>query len=383
MIKIENLPQFGLYVHFPWCIKKCPYCDFNSHNISTTGIPEQKYLNALITDLENSIDLIYGRKVSSIFFGGGTPSLISGEGIGYILTSIRNLTNLSPYAEITIEANPGAIDKSRFDLYATNGVNRISIGIQSFNEKHLKSLGRIHGNIESFEAINLAKKIFEKVNLDIIYGLPNQTIQELEKDVNIAIDTGITHLSFYNLTIEPNTQFYHSPPTNLPDNDLCFEMQELINEKLTNNGYVRYETSAYTKNNTHCIHNLNYWNYGDYLGIGAGAHSKLSFSDKIIRQVRNKHPNTYLQKVLLNQHIIEQKIVNQIDIPFEFMMNALRLIDGFNIKLFSERTGLNLSIILEKINKAVDENFLEFKGTKIIPTKKGVNFLNDLLLNFL
>ncbi len=383
MIKIDNLPQFGLYVHFPWCIKKCPYCDFNSHNVSHDGIPEQEYIQALTKDLEGSIDLIYGRKVSSIFLGGGTPSLFSGNGIGKIISEIRKLTNLSPYAEITIEANPGAVDMARFETYATNGVNRVSIGIQSFNEDHLNSLGRVHSKNDSFEAIKLAKRFFKKVNLDIIYGLPNQTIQQLEYDIDLAIATEVTHLSFYNLTIEPNTKFYISTPSNLPDNDMCYEMQELIINKLINNGYQRYEVSAFAKNNDYCLHNLNYWNYGDYLGIGAGSHSKLSFRDKIIRQVRNKHPNNYLKSVLLNKHIIEDKEIDFKDIPFEFMMNLFRLINGFDVKLFRERTGINISSILEKLDKCVDEKFIEFKGTKIIPTKKGIDFLNELLLIFL
>ena len=379
---LSQLPPLGLYIHIPWCVKKCPYCDFNSHN-SPNELPEALYVDALINDLEQALPLIWGRSIRTIFIGGGTPSLFSPEAINKILQSVRSLTRLSPLAEITIEANPGTLDNEHIAGYHKIGVNRISFGVQSFNDKHLLALGRIHDSSAAINAITKAKKCFSQINLDIIYGLPNQTISELQDDINKAISFDTTHLSFYNLTIEPNTQFNKNPPQNLPDNDLCYQMQDLIGKSLSNKGYTRYEVSAYAKDDNFCNHNLNYWQFGDYLGIGAGAHSKLSFHDKIIRQVRQKHPKSYMEGVTKNSHIIENKIVTKEEIAFEFMLNALRLNSGFATTLFVERTGLSLSTILNQLGIAQQKGFLSLKDGKIIPTTKGQDFLNDLLLLFL
>ncbi len=376
------MPPLGLYIHIPWCVKKCPYCDFNSHN-SPTELPESKYVDALIADLEQALPLIWGRTIRTIFIGGGTPSLFSPEAINRILQSVRSLTRLSPLAEITIEANPGTVDNEHIAGYHKIGVNRISFGVQSFNDKHLTALGRIHDSSAAINAITKAKKCFSQINLDIIYGLPNQTLNELTEDINKAISFDTTHLSLYNLTIEPNTEFNKKPPKNLPDNDLCYQMQDLIVSNLSNSGYRRYEVSAYTKADNFCNHNLNYWQFGDYLGIGAGAHSKLSFHDKIIRQVRQKHPKSYMDAVVTNKHIIENKIVTKDELPFEFMLNALRLNSGFATTLFVERTGLPLGTILNQLEMARQKGFLSLKDGKILPTTKGQDFLNDLLLLFL
>jgi oxygen-independent coproporphyrinogen-3 oxidase len=380
--KLSQLPPLGLYIHIPWCVKKCPYCDFNSHNL-TNELPEAKYVESLISDLEQSLPLIWGRSIRTIFIGGGTPSLFSPDAINHILQSVRSLTRLSPLAEITIEANPGTVDNEHISGYHKAGVNRISFGIQSFNDKHLKSLGRIHDSGAAVNAINLARKYFSQINLDLIYGLPSQTLSELEDDINKAVSFDTTHLSLYNLTVEPNTQFYAKPPEHLPDNDLCYQMQDLIVNNLSQHGYSRYEVSAYAKDANFCQHNLNYWQFGDYLGVGAGAHGKISFHDKIIRQVRHKHPKTYMDNVGLGQHIIEDKTLISSELPFEFMLNALRLNSGFAASLFVERTGLGLNKILNQLESAQQKGFLKFRDGKIIPTNLGQDFLNDLLLLFL
>ena len=367
----------------PWCVKKCPYCDFNSHNMKPNGIPETEYIRLLISDLEQSLPLIWGRSIKTIFIGGGTPSLFSAQAIDQLLCAIRSLVNLSPMAEITLETNPGTVDNMHLSGYADAGINRISFGIQSFNDVHLKTLGRIHNADDAYNAIKIAKDYFTNFNLDIIYGLPKQTLDELAQDLDIAQSLNPTHLSCYNLTLEPNTQFFNNPPNNMPDNDTCYKMQEFIQDFMTKNNYVRYETSAYSIKGRQCQHNLNYWQFGDYLGIGAGAHSKLSFHDKIIRQVRQKHPTTYMQDVVNAKHIIENKIVTATELPFEFMLNALRLIDGFDTILFNERTGLNLSSILPQLLTAQEKGLITLPYGKIIPTVLGQDFLNDLLMLFL
>jgi oxygen-independent coproporphyrinogen-3 oxidase len=383
LVALDKLPALSLYVHIPWCIKKCPYCDFNSHLGKVGSIPEFEYLNALFYDLEQALPLIWGRSVKSIFIGGGTPSVFSGEAINQLLGKIRSLVNLSPFAEVTMEINPGTLDVRYISDYKLAGVNRVSFGVQSFNDKHLKLLGRIHNADEAIEAISLTKQIFDNINIDIMYGLPEQKLNEAIDDVRIAIDLDPQHISCYNLTIEPNTAFYNNSPKNLPDNDECYNFQNAIVVQLDKAGYSRYEISAYAKNQKYALHNLNYWQYGDYLGIGAGAHSKISFSSKIIRQVRHKHPATYMKEVLKNQHIIEEVNVELKNIPFEFAMNTLRLINGIPIGLFVERTGLPLNSILPKLQLAQDKGFLILKEDRIQPTKLGLDFLNDLLMLFL
>jgi len=383
MLNLTALPPLSLYIHIPWCIKKCPYCDFNSHN-KPNQLPEEEYIDCLIADLENALPLIWGRSIRSIFIGGGTPSLFSPKSIGRLLQAVRSRTNLSPMAEITIEANPGTVDNDHIQGYSQAGINRISFGIQSFNDKHLKVLGRVHDSADAIKAVTQAKKYFDNINLDIIYGLPEQSEADLIADLNMALSFETSHLSCYNLTLEPNTAFYVNPPRGLPDNDLCYAMQDIIVDHLAKNELKRYEISAYAKHNRQCQHNVNYWQFGDYLGIGAGSHSKLSFSDKIIRQVRQKHPQNYMAAVGKTEHIVEDKIVDTKDLPFEFMLNTLRLMDGFSTTLFVERTGLSLSAILHTLSLAEHKGFIQpLRNGRITPTKLGHDFQNELLMLFL
>lgn len=378
----SNLP-LSLYVHIPWCIKKCPYCDFNSHSLNNKVLPEKKYVNALITELEDALPLIWGRTINTIFIGGGTPSLFSGRAIDELLTAIRSRVKLSPFAEITMEANPGAVDNNNLKDYKLAGVNRLSLGVQSFNDMYLEKLGRVHSGSMAFQAIEIAQECFENFNLDLMYGLPNQSLAEACRDIETALGFSPSHISCYNLTIEPNTAFYASPPPNLPDNDKCFIMQEAIINLLQESGYKRYEISAFAKDNSYCKHNLNYWQFGDYLGIGAGAHSKLTFFDKVIRRVTQKHPAKYLIDVYNKKHIIEHNQISFAELPFEFALNAFRLIDGFNISLFNERTALPLKVFLEKLLIAEQKGFVELRFNKINITKLGQDFLNELLILFL
>ena len=381
-LNLTQLPPLSLYIHMPWCIKKCPYCDFNSHGLKGT-LPEQEYIDSLIMDLEQALPLIWGRSIQTIFIGGGTPSLFSGEAIDRLISSIRSRIKISPYAEITLEANPGTVEKHYIIEYAAAGVNRISLGIQSFNDQHLKVLGRIHSANEAREAIATVADNFDNFNLDIIYGLPQQTIQEAQDDIQQAINAKPTHISAYNLTIEPNTHFAKFIPEHLPEDDLCYQMQDTIIATLAINGYQRYEISAFARNNLQSQHNRNYWEFGDYLGIGAGAHSKLSFHDRIIRQMRHKHPAQYMERVKLQQHIDENKLVTSQELPFEFMMNALRLHDGFVNALFTQTTGQSFNSILPQLLKAQEQGFIELSYNKVIPTAKGRDFLNNLLELFL
>ncbi len=385
MINLHTLPPLGLYIHIPWCVKKCPYCDFNSHQVNYTDFNtlETDYINCVLKDLELAMPSIWGRMVSTVFIGGGTPSLFSGSAIHNLLNGVRSMVNLSPYAEITLEANPGTLDLSNFNEYKKAGVNRLSIGVQSFNDVFLKSLGRVHDGKTAINTVNTALEIFEFVNVDIMYVLPNQDIQDAIKDINSVIFLNPNHISCYNLTIEPNTYFYTNTPKNLPDNDICFAMQEEVINILKDAKYDRYEISAFAKNKTYAQHNLNYWTFGDYLGIGAGAHSKISYQNKIIREIRHKNPTQYMKSIVNNTHIIETREVKNHELPFEFAMNGLRLIDGVPVSWFTERTGLPLNAILPKLQEAESKSFINLKGNMIIPTPHGVNFLNDALLLFL
>ncbi|MCC2644657.1 MAG: oxygen-independent coproporphyrinogen oxidase-like protein [Burkholderiales bacterium] len=383
LLNLTALPPLSLYIHIPWCIKKCPYCDFNSHN-KPTYLPENEYIDCLIKDLEDALPLIWGRSIHSIFIGGGTPSLFSPKSVERLLQAVRARTNLLPMAEITIEANPGTVDNDHIKGYSEIGINRISFGIQSFNDKHLKLLGRVHNSHDAVKAITHAQKYFDNINLDIIYALPEQNESDLISDLTIALSFATSHLSFYNLTLEPNTAFYSNPPSGLPDNDLCYAMQDIIVDCLAKHKLQRYEISAYAKPAKQCQHNVNYWQFGDYLGIGAGSHSKLSFSDKIIRQIRQKHPQNYMTAVKNNEHIVEDKVVAVTDLPFEFMLNSLRLIDGFYSTLFVERTGMSLSTILPILDTAKDKGFIKpIRNGQITPTKLGHDFQNELLMLFL
>ncbi|MES2636549.1 MAG: radical SAM family heme chaperone HemW [Pseudomonadota bacterium] len=378
---MTNPPPLSLYIHIPWCVKKCPYCDFNSHE-SRTEIPEKRYVAALIADLEQSVPRVYGRKIKSVFFGGGTPSLFSAQSIAEILSAVRMLTPLEYDAEITLEANPGTVESSRFADYKQAGVNRISLGIQSFNADYLKALGRIHDDKQAITAAELALNTFERVNLDVMYALPNQTLEHALQDTRQAIALNPDHLSFYHLTLEPNTPFHRTPPS-LPDDDLSADMQEQIEVLLAQNGYEHYETSAFCKPKSYAKHNLNYWQFGDYLGIGAGAHSKLSYHDKITRETRHKHPKAFMENAENGNAVDNNWPIAPDDLGFEFMMNALRLTGGFEVKLFQERTGKSLQTIHHSLKIAMKKKLIVQNMHRITPTLLGQRYLNDLLALFL
>jgi oxygen-independent coproporphyrinogen-3 oxidase len=388
-VNFQALPPLSLYIHIPWCVRKCPYCDFNSHeakpglSLSKGGsFPEQEYVAALVRDMEMALPLIWGRKVYTVFFGGGTPSLLSGDAVTEILHQVRMLLPLDLNAEITLEANPGAVEASKFAAFRDAGVNRLSIGIQSFNDAHLQALGRIHSSDEAKRAIEMAQQHFDNINIDLMYALPKQTLKQSLRDVQSALEFKPQHLSCYHLTLEPNTLFAHQPPP-LPDEDVSSDMQHEIESLLAQQGYVHYETSAFAKPKKQSRHNLNYWQFGDYLGIGAGAHSKLSFHDKVLRQARHKQPQAYMDAVMLGKPVQEECALSKEDLSFEFMMNALRLNAGFDSELFQERTSLPLLLIRRELEDATRRGLLFQDQKKIAPTEAGRRFLNDLLQIFL
>lgn len=375
------LPPLALYIHFPWCVQKCPYCDFNSHAVKA-GLPEDRYIDALIADLETCLPLVWGRSIASVFMGGGTPSLFSAAGIDRLLAAIRARLPLLPDAEITLEANPGTFEAEKFAGYRAAGVNRLSIGIQSFDDAKLKALGRIHNGNEAQAAIAIAKAHFDNFNLDLMYGLPGQTMGEALADIDAAIAAGSTHVSAYQLTLEPNTLFHRYPPA-LPEDELVADMQEAIETRLAAAGFVHYETSAFALPGRQTRHNLNYWMFGDYLGIGAGAHAKISFPDRIIRQARFRQPAEYLSALQAGSAVQSEEQVSDTQLPFEFMLNALRLTGGFAQDLFTERTGLPLTTILAELERAQTEGLLVREQGRIAPTARGQRFLNVLLERFL
>jgi putative oxygen-independent coproporphyrinogen III oxidase len=374
-------PPLSLYIHFPWCVRKCPYCDFNSHAVRD-GIPEEAYIDALIADLEHSLPDIWGRRIHSIFFGGGTPSLMAPAALDRLLTAVRARVPLTPGAEITLEANPGTVEAERFTGFRDAGVNRLSIGVQSFDDRHLAALGRIHDAHEARRAIDLAQRTFERVNIDLMYALPQQTMDEAMQDVSTALGTGVSHLSCYHLTLEPNTPFAAHPPQ-LPDDDASADMQEAIEARLAEAGFVHYETSAFAQPGRQCLHNLNYWQFGDYLGIGAGAHGKLSFHDRVRRDMRHKHPGAYLDAAAGGRFVQESREVATTELPFEFMMNAARLNDGFALDLFERHTSLPLDALMPRLLEAREDGLLALDSGRIRPTLRGRRFLNDLLQRFL
>ena len=380
-LEFRNPPPLSLYVHIPWCVQKCPYCDFNSHQ-ARGEIPEADYVNALIADLESALPLVWGRKVSSIFFGGGTPSLLSGASLETLLTAMRTLLPLVPDAEITLEANPGTVESAKFAAFRDAGINRLSLGIQSFNAAHLKALGRIHDDRQARRAIEIAAQHFENFNLDLMYGLPGQTLAQAMGDVEAALAFAPTHLSCYQLTLEPNTAFAAAPPT-LPDPDSCADMQDAIEARLAKAGFSHYETSAFAQPGRHCRHNVNYWTFGDYLGIGAGAHGKLTLHDKVLRQMRWKQPKQYLDKVAAGTPIADEFAIERTDLAFEFMMNALRLNQGFDASLFEARTALPLMRIENELRRAESDGLIERRPGHIAPTQRGQRHLNRLLGIFL
>jgi len=345
-LALRTLPPLALYVHFPWCVRKCPYCDFNSHEPEhgPAAIPEGEYLQALRADLESALPLIWGRRVISVFIGGGTPSLLSAAGLDTLLSDLRAVVSLEAECEITLEANPGTVESGRFAAYRTSGVNRLSLGVQSFDEDKLRALGRIHDRRQALAAIEAAQQTFDNFNIDLMYGLPGQSLEQSSEDLEMALALAPPHLSLYQLTIEANTVFAKHPPV-LPDDDLVASMQESIDARTAAAGYRHYEVSAYAKPGRECRHNLNYWGFGDYLGIGAGAHSKISLRDRIVRQVRYRSPASYLARSRQLEFVAESVEVSPDELPFEFMLNAMRLLEGVPARWFGERTGLSPSVI--------------------------------------
>ncbi len=381
--ELQAPPPLALYVHLPWCVRKCPYCDFNSHAVRG-DLPEARYLDALARDLEGALPSVWGREVGSIFIGGGTPSLFSAEGIDRLLQTARMLLRVSPLAEVTLEANPGTFEAARFRAYRDAGVNRLSLGVQSFAAQHLRALGRIHDAREAIAAAETAAGLFDEVNLDLMYALPGQTLAQARADVDQALALAPTHLSVYHLTLEPNTPFAAEPPP-LPDDDLAADMQQQLEERLGEAGYHHYETSAFARPGHECRHNLNYWTFGDYLGVGAGAHAKISAHDRIERAARTRHPRAYMDALAAGDggHIASTRVLEPADRLFEFMMNALRLDAGFDLALFERRTGLPARAAEAGLAAAQRRGLIEREGDRIRPSAVGRRFLNDLLREFL
>jgi len=381
MFTFTALPPLSLYVHIPWCVRKCPYCDFNSHE-AKAALPERDYVRALVDDLTADLPRVWGRPVESVFIGGGTPSLFAPETLDELLSQLRALLPIRPAAEITLEANPGTVEARKFREFRALGINRLSIGVQSFNQQHLERLGRIHGRKEAIAAAEIAHASgFDNFNLDLMFGLPDQTTAEARDDVETAIALEPAHISYYHLTIEPNTYFHHHPPA-LPDEERVWDIQQAGQLRLAERGYMQYETSAYAKTGRQCWHNLNYWRFGDYLGIGAGAHAKITDAQqqRITRLHKLRHPKDYLSAA---NHIAGETHVTRADAPFEFMMNALRLTDGVEASLFTQRTGLPISMVEKPLREAERRGLVEWTVERIRPTEQGRRFLNDLLQLFL
>jgi oxygen-independent coproporphyrinogen-3 oxidase len=375
------LPPLALYIHIPWCLKKCPYCDFNSHE-RRGEIPEARYVDALLADLELALPSIWGRRVHTVFFGGGTPSLFAPGSIDRILAGVRARVALAPDAEITLEANPGTFERARFADFKAAGINRLSVGVQSFEPKFLHALGRVHDADEARAAAAAAIEIFGNVNLDLMYALPGQTLADAQSDLDEALRFSPPHLSFYHLTIEPNTLFHRYPPA-LPDDETAADIEDAIAATLGAAGYLHYETSAYARPGHECRHNVNYWRFGDYLGIGAGAHSKLSFQQRVVRQVRHKQPQQYIEEAERGSPLAEDRTVERNEIGFEFMLNALRLTEGVPVALFAERTGFPLTLVQKAMDEAERRGLIVRDHQHIRPTPLGQRFLNDLQAIFL
>ncbi|PRD66418.1 radical SAM family heme chaperone HemW [Malikia granosa] len=381
-LQLSALPPLSLYIHLPWCLKKCPYCDFNSHESAQRDFPEQRYLDALRADLESSLPLVWGRSVHSVFIGGGTPSLFSPDAIDRLLSDVRALLRLEADTEITLEANPGTFEKDRFKAFREAGVTRLSVGVQSFDDRFLQALGRVHSADQARAALDEAARHFETFNIDLMYALPGQTLADLDRDLDIALGFNPPHLSVYHLTLEPNTYFAKFPPA-LPDEDLAYEMLDRITERTGLAGLSRYEVSAYARAGHRCFHNWNYWQFGDYLGIGAGAHGKLSFAHRVLRQVRWRDPQLYMDNALKGQPMASEEEVAPAELPFEFMLNALRLREGFPLALFAERTGLPLSRIMPALQQAEAKGWITRDPASLRPTERGFDFLSDLQELFL
>jgi oxygen-independent coproporphyrinogen-3 oxidase len=377
LLQLQALPPLSLYVHLPWCIKKCPYCDFNSHEWrdNAQSMPEQRYIDALLADLEASLPLIWGRPVHSIFIGGGTPSLFEPASIDRLISGIRARLPLEAEAEITMEANPGTFEKDRFRAFRAAGVTRLSIGVQSFNDAHLKALGRVHNSVQAMAAVAEAQSAFDTFNLDVMYALPGQSLADLAQDIQTALSFEPPHISIYHLTIEPNTMFAKHPPV-LPEDDDAYAMMDLITDMTGAGGLQRYEVSAYAKPGHRCWHNLNYWQFGDYLGIGAGAHSKLSFAHRVMRYVRYREPQLYLAQALQGEPVTQYEEVAREDLPFEYMLNALRLKEGFNLADY-------MTSIQQALANAETKQLIARDLNRVWPTERGFDFLSDLQALFL
>ena len=384
-------PPLALYLHLPWCLKKCPYCDFNSHEVrggSLDADTASRYIDALVADLEASLPLVWGRRITSVFIGGGTPSLFAPSDIDRLLGAMRARLPFEPGCEVTLEANPGTFERERFRAYRAAGVTRLSVGVQSFDDAALAVLGRVHDGAQARAALAEAADTFDTFNLDLMYALPGQTLEGLSRELDAALSFAPPHLSIYHLTLEPNTRFASAPPPGLPDDDLASDMLDLITERTAASGLERYEVSAFARPGHRCVHNLNYWAFGDYLGLGAGAHGKLSFAERVIRQVRWREPAAYMRQALAGQAVSQQHEVARADLPFEFMMNALRLREGFPLALFAERTGLPLSAVLPRLQAARERGLLDWQhegrpDEQVRAGARGFDFLSDLTAMFL
>ena len=386
-LQLQGLPPLALYIHLPWCIKKCPYCDFNSHEWSARSmpgqaLPEQAYLDALRADLTTSLPLVWGRGVHSVFIGGGTPSLFSPEAIDRLLGEVRSLVRLDADAEITLEANPGTFERDRFKAFRQAGVTRLSIGVQSFNDDHLKAIGRVHDRAQALAAVEEAATAFDTFNLDLMYALPGQTLAQCETDVRTALGFSPPHVSIYHLTLEPNTYFAKFPPA-LPEDDDAYAMLDRITELTGEAGMQRYEVSAFARPGHRCKHNLNYWQFGDYLGIGAGAHSKITIAHRVVRHVRARDPQGYMERALAGDAVVGVEEVSRQALPFEYMLNATRLREGFAVQDFLDRTGLPASSVEQGLRAAVERGLVQRDGAQVTPTERGFDFLSDLQELFL
>ncbi len=384
MFQFTAPPPLSLYIHVPWCVQKCPYCDFNSHALRDT-LPEQAYVDALLADLEQELPEVWGRRVESVFIGGGTPSLLSAEALERLLSGVRARLPQSAAAEITLEANPGTVEAGRFREFRATGINRLSIGIQSFHDAQLQALGRIHDRAQAIAAVEAAHAAgFDNFNLDLMFGLPGQDVAGAQQDVATAVALSPTHLSYYQLTIEPNTAFHHAPPV-LPEEEALWQIQEAGHELLAAAGFAQYEVSAFARDGFRCRHNLNYWHFGDYLGIGAGAHGKITHApqQRIERRWKKRHPADYLDSAHSGERIAGSNNLTRDEAAFEFMMNALRLTEGFETALFAERTGLAITQVQTKLARAQQKGFIDWTMHAIRPTALGRNYLNELLGMFL
>lgn len=387
-VRLDALPPLALYLHVPWCLRKCPYCDFNSHEIAGGGgrpdaALQAQYVAALIADLEASLPLVWGRPVQSVFIGGGTPSLLEPDMVDRLLAAVRARLPLAPGCEVTLEANPGTFERERFAAFRAAGVTRLSIGVQSFDDAALAAIGRVHDAAQARAAVEEAARAFDTFNIDLMYALPGQDLAALARELNNALAFAPPHLSIYHLSLEPNTRFASAPPAGLPDDDLASDMLDLIAERTAASGLARYEVSAFARPGHRCVHNLNYWHFGDYLGLGAGAHGKLSFAERILRQVRWREPQAYIEHALAGNAVSNEHEVGAAELPFEFMLNALRLKDGFEPALFAQRTGLAPTALEPGLAQALERGLLEHRDGRLAPSVRGFDFLSDLQQLFL